>query len=95
MRGVREKAPQTLLALLAFCEGLFNLSEHRVQGKAEPPHLGALVGGADAARQVACGDCPSGRTDPIEWPQAEPDNEPGKNRQSDKHRSDDDRLDLL
>ena len=71
--GVGDEAPQPVLGRGALVERLLDLAEHRVEGPAEAPDLGARVVVLDALREVAAGDRRGRRLDPAERPQADAD----------------------
>ena len=72
VRGVGDEAPEPALRLLPRAEGRFDVAEHRVERKAEPTHLGPLLGALDAAPEVAGGDRSRGRFDRVERAQPDP-----------------------
>ena len=74
-------------------ERRLDLREHRVQREAEPSDLGALVGGLDAARQVARRDRPGGRADLLERSQADANEPPRQRRDGEQHHETDQQLD--
>ena len=68
---VGDEAPQPRLRRGTLREGALDVSEHRVQRRAEPTDLGALVRPLDAAAEVAGGDRARSLLDAGERPEPE------------------------
>ncbi len=74
-------------------EGGLDLGQHRVEGGAEPSHLGGLVLGLDPAGEVPRGDGAGGAGHLVEGPQPPPDGPQGEDAQRGHHGQGDQELD--
>jgi hypothetical protein len=86
LTGVRSscEATQTALGFLLLRERVLDALQHRVQGDAEAPDLGAFVGVGDARAQLAAGDLRGRSLDVAQGPQTDahqPQAEPDRDEQ--------------
>ena len=85
VRRVRDETPEPILRLLPLLERTLDLAEHRVQGDAELPDLGLLLGGRNAARQVAVRDRVRGHRHLLDGAHAVAQQPPRRHAQREQH----------
>jgi hypothetical protein len=91
--GVGQKPAELSLRGRLRLEGRLDLTEHRVEGQAEPTDLGPRLRMLDAACQVSRRDRRRGRLDRAEGTKAEPDDPEAQPRERREGRSGDEQLD--